>query len=110
MNRHKYRDFINYNDFTLTGIYAIWDNDEVIYVGQSNNIVKRIKSHFSKNKLFYEMKDFIKEKDYITANDKYDGMCNTLKFYCHIHERRDVLDIEVLELCNISELNEKEEY
>ena len=74
----------------MIGIYKITskDNPTLFYVGKSNNIERRFKEHIQKS---YEQSR-IPFDDYITIKNK------------------DTFNFEILELCSVEELSEKELY
>jgi len=48
--RQKKADYIKeYHDSDGAGVYAIYENDECIYIGESQKVKSRITSHFSKH-------------------------------------------------------------
>ena len=74
----------------MIGIYKITDknNPNFFYVGKSNDIERRFKEHIQKS---YKQSR-IPFDDYIT------------------NENKDTFNFEILELCSINELSEKEKY
>ena len=48
--RQKKADYIKeYHDLDGAGVYAIYENDECIYIGESSQIKSRVTAHFSKH-------------------------------------------------------------
>ena len=45
----EFRDFnIKYDDLKIKGIYAVYEDDEIIYIGKSGNIKDRLYDHLLK--------------------------------------------------------------
>ena len=84
------------------GIYALLYKDEIIYIGQSSDIEKRLKNHNSSSKIQDTIHKIIKEN----------GECNRSKelaLYYFINEHRDEIEFIVLKECLLAELNHYEE-
>ena len=44
-----FRDFkVKYDDLKIKGVYAVYEGDEIIYIGQSGNIQDRLYNHLLK--------------------------------------------------------------
>lgn len=74
----------------MIGIYKITNknNPNIFYVGKSNNIERRFKEHI--------------QKSYKQSRIPFDELIN--------NENKDTFNFEILELCSIEQLNEKEKF
>lgn len=70
----------NWNEVPLKGVYLLWRDNKVIYVGQSNYLIRRIKSH-SYDFFSYELidSDEIRAKREAELIKKYAPILNLIK-------------------------------
>jgi len=47
-NRRVHKGLDRYPDNYKSGVYILWANNDIVYVGQTENFIKRIKTHKSK--------------------------------------------------------------
>lgn len=87
----------------VSGIYALYYNNEIIYIGKSKDIHNRIRAHNNPNQLNNIYKQIEKEN----------GKCNRdkeVQLYTFIREYKDNMYFDVLYICNEEDLNKYEEY
>lgn len=85
----------------IIGIYAIMYKDQIIYIGQSNDVEHRVQQHF-------RIRQNI-EKLY--KNEKwYDYMTLSLKKNIFIYQNIDDITWKVLRECSLDDLNFYENY
>lgn len=91
--------------YHTSGIYALCFEKEIIYIGQSHEIGKRIASHMSKTKLerTIQLQERTKTSEH-PVNYQY-----AIALYTFIQKNRDNIKFFVLEECPRDLLNEKEE-
>lgn len=91
-------------ELETSGIYALMaPYGEIIYIGQSANIYKRLRTHNNPHQIQNTLRK-IAEEDGNVHRDK------QLALYMFIDENRGEVGAKVLEFCDLSELNEAEEY
>lgn len=83
-----------------SGVYALIYDNEVIYVGQSINLAKRLKAHMT-------TKPQTIVKKIIEENGKC-NRCKSLAMYAFLDEHKD--DIQFVVLLETDELNKYEEH
>lgn len=84
-----------------SGIYGLIYNKNIIYVGQSTNIHKRLTSHNAPGKVEY-IESLIRKEQ---------GSCNrekSLAMYRFIRDHRDDIGFVILKKCSIEDLNKQE--
>ena len=90
----------------VCGIYAFCYNSEIIYIGQSRHIGKRIYAHMSETKLERTIKLQERyENNGIIGCYKY-----AIKLYEFIKKNRENIMFCIICKCNEDELNDLEEY
>lgn len=90
----------------VCGIYAFCYNSEIIYIGQSRHIGKRIYAHMSETKLERTIKLQERyENNGISGCYKY-----AIKLYEFIKKNRENIMFCILCKCNEDKLNDVEEY
>ena len=89
----------------ISGIYAILYKNRIIYVGQSENIYNRIKQHF---KLTQNVKKLVEQQDKNGYLRDWEQL--SLKKNLFIAQNSDDITWEILELCEVDDLDLNEEY
>lgn len=87
------------------GIYALTFGDKVIYIGQSNQIEKRVKDHMRWKSQLKEILNKFFERGKLT-----DGELIAYRRYSFIAEHEGEIEWKVLELCDEYDLDRNEEY
>ena len=86
----------------MSGIYALWYKDEIIYIGQSRNIGSRLFTHSKSGEAFSDTLKLIFQEDG-THN-----RCKALAMYHFISMHHEDIKFSVLELTE--DLNNREEF
>ena len=89
----------------ISGIYAILYRGQIIYIGQSENIYNRIKQHF---KLTQNVKKLVEQQDKNGYLKDWEQL--SLKKNLFIAEFSDDISWEILELCEVDDLDLNEKY
>ena len=90
-----------------SGIYAIFWQKEIIYIGQAKDVGARLDQHFNTNRTIHQILAEQQVIGFNTSKDAY--LYRTLSMYCFITAFFDDIGITMLHECPISELNEWEE-
>lgn len=79
----EFRDCkIKYNDLNIFGVYAIYEGDEIIYIGESGNIQDRLYNHLLKLSGTHDLrsKKLCGYKNLDTNEKRLDFLLNKCKF------------------------------
>ena len=95
---HKFNDTKEYKQFEgVSGIYAFVCNEEVIYVGQSIDVLHRLRTHHSidsnlrqgKNpRLYWFMKRYLDDIYFLVLPTESEKLIKTEKFYIEKYQPR----------------------
>lgn len=95
---YKLNDKEDRSIYDGAGIYGLLYNKNIIYIGQSTNIHRRLTSHNAPGKVEY-IKSLI---------EKEQGNCNrqkSLAMYSFIRENRDNIGFVILKKCHVNDLD-----
>lgn len=84
----------------ISGVYALLYNDEIIYIGQSNNMGRRLKEHRQENALEKTLEKIKKEQGRINRDKQ-------VAMYKFINENRNNIYFTIL--AETADLNECEQ-
>jgi len=62
----------------IRGIYFLWIENKIVYVGQSNNIISRVNTHFNDNKKNFDSYNYVE-----ISYEKVENLNNIESYYIH---------------------------
>ena len=91
----------------VSGIYALFYNKEIIYIGQSKDVGERLEQHLNTNTA---IRSLLAEQEIVGFNTPKDPYYyRTLSMYCFITAHYDKIGIGMLCDCPVGDLNGWEE-
>lgn len=91
-------------ELKTSGIYALMGPDgEIIYIGQSKNIFKRLRAHNNPHQIQNTLRQIAEENGNVHRDKQ-------LALYMFIDNNKDEIGVKILEFCEVAELNEAEKY
>jgi len=95
---------IRINKISFSGIYFLFLNKEIVYIGQSENIEKRVFQHLSRRKIIFDEWNYIKypkellntkEADYILEyKPKYNNSIPSQNIWISKNQIRQIISLK----------------